>query len=162
MPKRYPPEVRGKARRLYESGLNEAAVADLVGAHEDTVKGWRKREEWSRTEAPTIGAGAEASPLQVQEHMEQLVCLELYRLSQSPDPDPTVLARWQDIHAKTRSIIRSIYEQAADPEVFCRVVELMAQHLGSLPKRQQAAIASILEPFLTSFEAAIRSGAVAP
>jgi len=168
MPKRYPKDIRDKARRLFETGLPASAVADATGVHADTVKGWAKREQWGRDpEAREAGSdhvprSADRSPLQVQESLEALVSLQLYRLAQTTAPDPTELNRWQDIHAKTRAIIKSIYEQAADPEIFCRVIELMVQHLGSLPRKQQQAVADVLEPFLTSFEQAIRTGNISP
>jgi len=160
---KYPRETQERAKALYLAGSdNFAAIAKAVGvtAHE-TIRRWAKAGNWAVERKLQIESGY-AGPLKTQEALERVASEQIAQLMRSPSPQPDELARWQDIVSKCRSNIRAIYEQACDAEIYVRTVEMMVQHLGSLPDDQRAAVADALEPFLEMFERAIRSGKVRP
>ena len=164
MPKQqYPPEIVENAKRLYLAGCSDyPAIAQQCGVTSPvTVRRWSEKYDWAGQRRVAIEDGY-TGPLVTQEALERIASEQIARLMRDTEPQPEELARWQDIISKCRANVRAIYEQACDAEIYVRTVEMMAQHMGSLPDDQRQSLAEVMEPFLNSFEHAIRSQKLRP
>ena len=148
-----------RAQQLYLAGLACEDIAQTLHIGRAAVFRWAKQGEWKERREVTAKLDGR-TPMQVQEDLERVAGQELTKLMRLPEPEPEMLARWQDISSKCRANIRGILEQATDPEIYCRWLDMFCRFLGQDDVRKEQG--EQLAPVLRDFEAAIRSGKITP